>query len=217
MKRMIRVVLLVLMLALTACGDDWYDDYYYPYPYPYPYPRPPTSSEILSNSTLDGYISRDPVTGAFTVRQGMSSTVQSVLAGTNPATGDENRGFLYFTGGVKANTHINTAILEIFINTIQTQNGTIPVRIDLVSVPQQLSGADFDSTFLATVSRTFFQSDLGQYVDIDVMPLMAQAQTLGLADFQIRIIVGTSPGFIEINDTTGANRVQLAPLLIVTY
>jgi hypothetical protein len=49
---------------------------------------------------------------------------------------------------------------------------------------------------------------------------MAEAQRLGLPDFQIRILEDlgpVSPGLIEINDTTGANRGLLAPLLQVEY
>jgi hypothetical protein len=49
---------------------------------------------------------------------------------------------------------------------------------------------------------------------------MVEVQRLGLADFQIRILEDlglVAPGLIEINDTTGASREVLAPLLEVTY
>jgi len=218
MKRTILAALLVgITLALTGCGD--YDDgYYYYYP---PYPPPPQTffTEIFSNPALDGDISKNSVTGDLTVRQGMSPDVQSVFAGTNPATGDESRAFLDFplTGGVPGNAFIYSAVLNIFIDNIQTLTGTIPVRIDLVSYRQPLIGADFDSTSLATVSTTLFQSDFGQHVDIDVTPLMVQAQTLGLTDFQIRILVETPAGFVEIDDTTGTDWQLFAPLLKVTF
>jgi hypothetical protein len=48
---------------------------------------------------------------------------------------------------------------------------------------------------------------------------MAQAQSLGLLDFQIRILrnFNAVSGIIEINDTTGRNRAFFAPLLLVEY
>jgi hypothetical protein len=48
---------------------------------------------------------------------------------------------------------------------------------------------------------------------------MQEAQFLGLPIFQVRILVdpGTTSGLIEINDSTGANRATLAPLLDVSY
>lgn len=70
------------------------------------------------------------------------------------------------------------------------------------------------------IFRSIFQGDFNKHVFLDVTPLMQEAQRLGLQNFQIRILedLGTvSPGQIEINDTTGANRSILAPLLEVTY
>jgi hypothetical protein len=211
--------MLCASLALTGCGDDYgyYDDYYYPPPYP-----PPTLvTEILSDPALDGDISKDFNTGAFSIIQGMTPSVQSVFAGTDPATGDESRAFLNFplTGvnGVPGNAIIYSATLNIFINAIQTPSGSFPVRIDLVSTQPTLVGTDFNSTALASVSTTFFQSDSGQYVNIDVTPLMTQAQYLQLANFQVRVLVALPPGVMEINDITGANRSYYAPLLTVSH
>ena len=213
MKRTILAALFVcITLALTGCGDWGYDyyDYYYPYP-PYPPSRPTSiTTDIFSDPAFDGYISKN-LAGNLTVTQGR---VSSVFAGFQ-ATGEEFRAFLDFplTGSVPGNAFINSANLNIRINNIQTpQNGTIQVFIDLVSYPQPLIGADFDSTFLASVSVPFFQSDFGQFVDIDVTPLMIKAQNLGLTDFQIRVIVETPTGLIEIDDTD-----LNAPLLKVTY
>lgn len=211
MKRtFLAAALAIIILAVAGCGDN--------------NPPPTFVSQVLSDPALDGDIARDPVSGAFTVTEGMSPTVQSVFAGFDPATGDEFRAFLDFpltgAGGVPGNATIVSAVLDIFIDSIQPVTGTIPVRIDLVSfpsVPPTLSGADFNSTFLATLSTSIFQSDLGNHVLLDVTPLMNEAQLLGLANFQIRILVPVPPGLIEINDTTGANRADLAPLLQVTY
>jgi hypothetical protein len=49
---------------------------------------------------------------------------------------------------------------------------------------------------------------------------MIQAQRLGLNDFQIRVMEDVGPAIpvlMEIDDSTGPNRSQRAPLLTVTY
>jgi hypothetical protein len=49
---------------------------------------------------------------------------------------------------------------------------------------------------------------------------MVQAQRQGLVDFQVRImeVLGPAiPVLMVIDDSTGANRTSLAPLLTVTY
>lgn len=219
MKRLILAALMGFVILIQAgCGNDG--------------GRATFVAQILSDSTSDGDIARDSVTGVFTVTQGMSPTVQSVFAGIDPATGAEYRTFLDFpltgTGGVPGNAVIASAFLDIAITSIQPQplNGTIPIRIDLVSFqPPTLVGTDFDRTLqpaLATTTITppISQSDFGRHVTVDVTGLMVEAQRLGLLDFQVRILRdlgGTSPGLVEINDTTGTNRGTLAPLLQVTY
>lgn len=177
---------------------------------------PPVVTQIFSNPAVDGDI--EQTSTSFLITQG---NTQRVFAGIDPVTLTEFRAFLDFplrsTGGVPRNAVIASAVLDIFINNIQPSTGTIPVLIDLVSFPPILSGADFNSTFLATVSTSIFQSDFQQHVAVDVTSLMAQAQALGFNDFQIRILVPASSGFIEINDTTGPNAGALAPILQVTY
>jgi hypothetical protein len=187
---------------------------------------------ILSDSAIDGDIVRDPTTGLFTVTQGMNSNVQSVFAGINPDTNAEYRAFLDFpltgSGGVPGNAVIVSAILDIVINSISPQplTGTIPIRIDLVSFQTTtLLEADFDRALqpalvTATITPPISQVDFGQHVSLDVTTLMQEAQRLGLANFQVRILEDSgaaSPGLIEITDTTGPNRRNLAPALQVTY
>ena len=215
MKRiLLAATLAFVVLTMAACGSSS--------------PPPTFVTTILSDPAFDGDIAKDPVTGLFTVTQGMSSTVQSVFAGIDPATGDEFRAFLDFpltgAGGVPGNAAIESAFLDIFISSIQPRSGTIPIRIDLVSFqPPTLIASDFDRTLqpaLATTALTIFQTDFGQHVIVNVTSLMREAQRLGLLNFQIRILeeLGpVSPGLIEINDTTGANRGVLAPALQVTY
>jgi len=217
MKRIVAAVVgIFLVMALTGCGGG--DD------------NPPQfTTEILSDAALDGDIAQNPSSGAFTVAQG---NTQSVFAGIHPVSGVEYRAFLNFplTGanGVPGNAIIVSAFIDIVINSIEPQplNGTIPLRIDLVSFqPPTLLGTDFSRTLqpaLATTTLTppISQADFGRHIFIDVTPLMAEAQLQGLADLQLRILedLGVpAPGRIEINDTTGANRATLAPLLVVTY
>jgi hypothetical protein len=63
-------------------------------------------------------------------------------------------------------------------------------------------------------------ADIGQFVPVDVTPLMIRAQQLGLIDFQVRIMQDLGPAIftlMEIDDTIAADRAQRAPLLTVTW
>ncbi|GLI37401.1 hypothetical protein KI811_13170 [Geobacter hydrogenophilus] len=218
MKRAIFAAMMVwLVIAMTGCGDG--------------HSNPPQTfvSQILSDPAFDGDIEQTSL-NSFTITQGMSSTVQSVFAGIDPVALTEFRAFLDFplrgTGGVPTNAIVDSAFLDIVINSIQPANGVIPIRIELVSFqPPTLLSTDFDRTLqpplaFITVVPPISQTDVGRHVSVDVTPLMVEAQRLGLTDFQVRILEDlgpVSPGLIEISDTTGANRGVLAPLLQVTY
>jgi len=220
MRGFIRAAFMAFMILVAAgCGNDNNG-------------RQSVVTQILSDSTFDGDIAQDSVTGAFTVTQGMSSSVQSVFAGIDPASGAEFRAFLDFpltgAGGVPGNAIIVSAFLDIVVSSILPQplSGTIPIRIDLVDFqPPTLTGTDFDRTLLpalatTTISPPISQSDFGGHITVDVTALMVEAQNLGLPDFQVRIMrdLGiAAPGLVEINDTTGTSRTTLAPLLQVTY
>ena len=68
--------------------------------------------------------------------------------------------------------------------------------------------------------RELIYVDVSTLVSIDVTTLMVQAQRQQLIDFQIRImeVLGPAiPVLMEIDDSTGANRNALAPVLTVTY
>ena len=219
MKKLCFAALSVIMiLALIGCGDGGNHNR-----------SPLIDTSILSDPVFDGDIQKAPVMGAFTVTQG---NTQSVFAGIHPTSGVEFRAFLDFrltgSNGVPGNAIIDSAFLDIVINSINPQPliGTIPLRIDLVSFqPPDLIGTDFDRTLqpaLATVTvrPPISQSDFGRHVSVDVTPLMVEAQRLGLLDFQVRIMEDlgfVTPGIIEIGDTTGATRNTIAPLLQVTY
>jgi hypothetical protein len=213
MKRtLIAAIMVFVALAQTGCGGGGSSS-----------SAPPTFvTSILSDPAVDGDIAQYP---PGIVTQGMSPTVQSVFAGINSA-GVEFRAFLDFPlATVPPNAVIVSATLDLFINNITT--GAVPIRIDLVSFqPPTLIGTDFDRTILLpltsiAISPAISQVNVNQHVFIDVTTLMreAQLQVPPLRNFQIRILedFGGSPGLIEINDTTGADRGVLAPLLQVTY
>jgi hypothetical protein len=215
-KHIIAVSALLLIVTLAGCGGGG-DSV-----------PPIVITQIVSDPAFDGDIARDPVLGTFTVTQG---NAQGLLAGIDPANGVEFRAFLDFplggVGGVPFNASVVRATLDIFINKISPQPliGSLPIRVDLVSFqPPTLIGTDFDRTLQPALATTIIfppitQSDLNLHVPIDVTFLMQEVQRLGLTDFQVRIMAdfGVLSGLIEINDTTGANRSILAPLLEVEF
>ena len=208
------------VLCLSGCGGGEIDG------------EPPLQSfttHILSDSRFDGDIEQTSAT-TYTVTQGMSSSVQSVLAGIDPVAGTEFRAFLDFplggTGGVPGNAIIDSAFLEIYIDDLEPITGQLPVRIELVAFqPPTLIETDYSRSQqlpLASVIVTpaIGRTDVGTLVPIDVTPLMKEAQRRGLVDFQVRIMEALGPPIpvlMVIDDTTGTNRSSRAPLLTVTY
>ena len=207
-------------LGLTACGGDGRDNG----------PPPSTvTTQILSDSSYDGDIEQVSAS-SYTVTQGMSANVQTVLAGIDPAGGTEFRAFLDFplggSGGVPGNAAIDSAFLEVFVDDLQPNASTLPLRVELVSFqPPSLIPTDFDRSAqpplaAVTLSPPINRADIGTYVSIDVTALMVQAQRQGLPDFQVRIMEDLGPAvasLMTIDDTTGPDRPKQAPLLTVTY
>jgi hypothetical protein len=192
-------------------------------------PPPAVTTQIMSDPALDGDIEQTSP-ASYTVTQGMSPTVQSVFAGIDPVALTEFRAFLDFpltgTGGIPGNAMIDTAFLDIYIDSLRPSTGTLPLLIELVSFePPTLIASDFDRTVQpplasVSVSPAFTQSDVGTNVSIDVTSLMVEAQVRGLSDFQVRVMEDLGPAIpvlLEIDDTTGANRASFAPVLTVTY
>ena len=206
-------------ISLTGCGGD--DGGHGP--------PPAIVTQIQSDPGFDGDIEQtSPI--SFAVTQGMSPAVQSVFAGIDPVARTEFRAFLDFplagADGVPGDAVIDSAFLDIYINSLQPNIGTIPILIDLVSFqPPTLLDTDFDRAIqpaLASLvlSPPLSQADVGTNVSIDVTPLMIEAQRLGLVDFQLRIMEDLGPAIpilVEINDTTGVDRGSIGPLLTVTY
>jgi hypothetical protein len=202
-----------ISIALISCGGGG--------------SAPPTIvTQILSDPAFDGDIQVPFAGSPIIIAQG---NTQSVFAGIDPFTFAEYRAFLDFPlTGVPVNAVIVSAVLDIVIDNIilQSPGSTIPIRIDLVFFqPPTLIASDFDRNSLQPLATTTIippisSFDFGQHVFVDVTSLMMEAQRLGLPDFQIRILEDlgpVSPGLIEINDTTGPDRVFLAPLLQVEY
>jgi hypothetical protein len=186
-------------------------------------------TQILSDPRFDGDIEQ---TGpaSFTVTQGMTPSVQSVLAGIDPTTTTEFRAFLNFDlggpHGVPFNAIIDWAYLEVLVANVIPVNGSVPIRVELVAFqPPTLVGTDFDRTILPQLGAVpilgnVTAADVGQFVPVDVTPLMIQAQQRGLLDFQVRILEELGPAsftLIEIDDPITADRPRRAPLLEVSY
>lgn len=186
-------------------------------------------THILTDPAYDGDIEQTSST-SFTITQGMSSTVQNVFAGIDPAGGTEFRAFLDFPlggpGGVPGHAVIDSAFLEVYVDSLDPITHTLPIRVDLVAFqPPNLLATDFDRAqqpALASVILTpdISRVDVGTFVPIDVTALMVEAQRRGLPDFQVRIMEDLGPAIpvlMSIDDSTGPNRPNRAPLLTVTY
>jgi hypothetical protein len=207
MKKLLFTALaLSIVLVLSGCGSSS--------------PPPVFVTHILSDQVNDGDIKL--TNGTFSVLQGNPGTVS---AGVDPISGSEFRAFLDFPltgpGGVPGSAIIESATLDIFIDTITIQQAaaTIPILIELVSLPTQtLFSSYFDAPAALATKRTFIaRTDVNNHVSIDVSQLMVQAQISGLANFRIRILedfgVNVLAGLVEIDDTTAV----LAPELEVVY
>lgn len=210
MRRTFLAVLLFAVLAYTGCGHD--------------HGQPviiPTETQILSDSAFDGDIEQNPP-GTFTITQG---NAQSLFAGVDPSTLAEFRAFLDFPlTDIPLNASIYTADLDLVIDSVRLQGDRVPIRIDLVAFdPPTLISSDYDRNAqppLASLSFDVFTADVGRHLVIDVTSLMREAQRLGLNNFQVRILEdlgAASPGIIEIDDTTGADRADVAPFLTVQH
>jgi hypothetical protein len=206
------------LLCLTGCGGGGDN-------------RGPSQivTHILSDPRFDGDIEQTSAT-SYVVTQGMSSNVQTVFAGIDPTAQTEFRAFLDFplsgSNGVPGDAIIDSAFLEVLVDNLIPTNGSVPIRVELVSFqPPTLIGTDFDRTAQPALAATVVSgdvtaADIGQFVAVDVTPLMVRAQQLGLVDFQVRVMEDLGPPIytlVEIDDSTAANRPQRAPVLTVTF
>jgi hypothetical protein len=202
------------LLGLTGCGGG--DDG----------PPPLVTTQILSDPQFDGDIEQVGPSD-YVVTQGMGGNIQNVLAGIDPVNGTEFRAFLDFDlASVPSGASIDSAFLEVYLDDLQPNNATLPVRVELVAFqPPTLQPTDFDRVALpplaaVVVSPPINRNDIGTYVSIDVTSLMAEAQRQNLRDFQVRVMEDLGPaviGQMVIDDNTTSNRSKAAPLLTVTY
>lgn len=211
MKRaFIALLMLVLLAAVTGCGDGHHGG-------PGGGGEGPQVivADILSDATVDGDV-REDSTGSLTLTTG----VTSLFAGVDPLTLDEFRAFLHFPlTTIPTTAVIQSATLDIVIDSAVPAATSIPIRIELVDFTPPLRASDYDRTALpplAAVVVPFTSSDVNRHVLVDVTSLMNTAQLNRLPDFQVRVMEdlnATTPGLIQIDDSSNAT----APLLTVTY
>jgi len=200
-------ILAVMLLTLSCNGSDRH---------------PVIVAKILSDQPADGDIALDPVQQTYTITNGPNTLYFGI---DDSATNlPEYRAFLDFpldgsTGEavIPLNARIVSATLEIFINEVSFAP-IVPTLLDLVSYPiAGLRAEDFDLAPFLSQSVDFFASDEGNFVSIDVTPLMQEAQGLGLTDFQLRFVLDFDAiiGFAGIEDLPSDP--NTAPLLTVSY
>lgn len=217
-RMVLYAVLALAVVALNGCrGDHDHNDHH-----GHNDPLPTYYTEIMSDEYADGDIGL-ALDDTYTVTSAIDTG--SVLAGVDPVTGEEFRGFLDFplggADGIPPGAVIESATLEVFIiGMSDSLPGEIfPFLIDLVDFqPPYLLAGDFSRAIqppLLTMPVNFYPSDDGNFVVIDVTELVDEAQFQGLPDLQLRFLLDFSAdsGFIEIDDAD----VATAPLLTVTY
>lgn len=218
--KLLGLMLMALLLLMAGCGGGHDEVLISPPPVP-----PPASqtTQILSDPDVDGDIQQVGVTRTVSIVG--RDNLTSILAGIDPGTGDEYRAFLDFPlTSVPLNANIELATLSLFISSVIPPSTIIPLRIELVSfnpvlIPP-LVASYFDRAILVPLTATPvifpISSTLAGDVNIDVTPLMVQAQTSGLLDFQVRILEDfgiVTPGLVEIDESSDA----VAPQLTVVY
>lgn len=209
-RNLIWVVLAVVMFAVTGCGSSSDDRVF-------------VETVIASDPAVDGDIV--DVAGIATPIVSLVNRdgLLGVRAGVDIGNDDIYRAFLHFPlTSVPLNARIDSATLSIVIRsvTVLPPTASIPIRIELVSFTPPLIPGDFDQlpTLSAPIIATISSLDVSREVNVDVTPLMVQAQIRGLDNFQIRILQENDfttaiPGLIEIDEATAANE----PLLTVVY
>jgi hypothetical protein len=216
MKRLLYIgITAILALSLSGCGSADSLDIFI--------------AQIFSDQQADGDIAFDPVLDSYTI----TNAPNTIFFGIDDADPNlpEFRAFLDFPldgsnngDAVPLNAFIESATLEVFIDEVSFAL-TVPALLDLVQFSiAGLTPADFDSSPVqfsdgtdATLNFDIFSSDLGNFVLIDVTPLMRETQRLGLPDFQVRFLLdfAANAGLVGIEDRP--NITLTAPILTVEY
>jgi hypothetical protein len=203
-RKWLGAVVLVSVVVLAGCGGGG--------------SSPPVfTGQILSNPAADGDLD---ATGFFTP----ATASLAPLYGLDPTT--EFRAFLTFpldgSGGgsvIPVDARVVSADLELHYNRVDLSR--IPTLIDLVSYPTSGPTLTHFSAppLVPTAFRTFdvFGADAGNFVRIDVTPLVREAIAQGVSDIQFRLMydwIPTSPdGLAGFDDGATAT----APLLTINY
>jgi hypothetical protein len=160
---------------------------------------------ILSDPVSDGDIAFDPVSSVFTVTAGATPLFFGVDSFDDHLP--EYKSFLTFpldgiTGQdiVPLGATITFATVELFITQVSFAD-TVPTFLDLVQYDLQNPVLDFSAPVLDFRTLDFLSSDPGNFVLIEVTPLMQTAQELALLDFQIRFSLA---GGVPVAGTRGA-------------
>jgi hypothetical protein len=209
LKWFVLVCMAAVILSLCSCGGGGDS-------------RTVFVAEVLSDQPADGDIAFDPVRQTFTITNGPNTLFFGIDDGAFNLP--EYRAFLDFpldgsTGGdiVPSDAVIVSATLKVFLNEVSFAT-VVPTLLDLVTYPVSgLRPQDFNSPQLMTHRFNFFRSDQGNFVSIDVTPLMREVQRQGLSDFQVRFLLdlAASSGLVGIEDLPHVT--ITAPLLTVEY
>lgn len=184
-------------------------------------------AQTLSDDRADGdigFTAAPSAGGTFTFSA--ASVAGNVRFGIDSASPNapEHRAFLDFpldgsTGGdvLPTGVAIASADIEVFVNRVRFA-APVPTLVDLVPFAIPMVAADFDSPPLTPTSfrsLNFFSADQGDFVRIDVTPLMREAQQNSLRNFQVRLLLDSAAtaGLVEIADAES----RRAPLLSVEY
>ena len=207
--RTLTLLVLWLVLPLWGCGDD--DPGFAPPPgaglvalddrpaveitapllrvqWRLPGDPEPKFSHIYSDPLSDGDIAFNPRTFLYTI----SMEPRMLLFGIDRADPDlpEYRAFLDFPLDIiPLDAQIDFASVEVFVLAVN-YSAVIPTFLDLVQYDLfGLTPQDFDSDPFLFRTLEFFSTDQGAYVEIDVTPLMKEAQKRSFAEFQVRFLV----------------------------
>lgn len=169
--------------------------------------------DIVSDPAIDGDIDE---TGVITEGAG------TVLAGVDPVSGIERRGFLSFPlDSIPADADVRFASLDVFVDDL------FPIRItpivftfDLVSFGDLLFSTDFflaDLPFILSGDFDFFDTDFGNVVSMDVTLMVQEAFRLGLTDAQFRVRLGDAEPVGELTIADPFPTTLDSPLLHVEF
>jgi hypothetical protein len=151
----------------------------------------PGTALILSDRPSDGDIAFDPVRSVFTVTTNTTPLFFGIDSfdpnlpefrafWTFPLDGFEGRDV------VPSGATITSATVEFFITEVSFAN-VVPTFMDLIQYGfQNLQAGDFSAPVIDFRTLDFLFTDEGNFVLIDVTPLMQTAQAQNLLDFQIR-------------------------------